>query len=232
MCWQHSSCLFLVVPLVRAGHKRFTGLVHLVIVTALLWGLRYGLLWLDVPNRLFSDGIFDPKLFASTFGGGLARSIGDLTLTVATFAVNLMLVVFPGSAHPLRVRMGKWPLTARITGAIVLAVVPFLLLRAFAAVVRSMLYDSTMTIGDPALLLPSIPMALLLLNAIVLACALAAIAAECAGTIVQIAGWRWAIVLTVLAAVGVGLHGDPLVSAPFRIGFGACALSALVAQRW
>jgi two-component system nitrogen regulation sensor histidine kinase NtrY len=216
--------LVIVVPLVRAGHERFTGLPRLLIVTALLWGLRYGLLWLDVPNRLFSEGIFDPKLFASTFGGGLARSIGDLTLTVATFAGNLMLVVYPGSTRPLRPRMRKWSFAARGAGAIILAVVPFLLLRGFAAVVRSMLYDSSMTIGDPAVLFPPIPMALLLLNATVLACALAAVAAEIAGTVVHMVGWRWAMALTVLAALGVGLYGDPLVSAPFRIVFGACAL--------
>ncbi len=66
------------------------------------WGLRYAMLALDVPGR-WQQGkaplapLFDPQHLASTFGGGLMQSIGDLLLT-ALFA----LVFSGGVIHLVR----------------------------------------------------------------------------------------------------------------------------------
>jgi len=69
-------------------HRRaLSGVTGRFFGAASLWvGARYALLALDVPGRWVSEGtplapLFDPTRFASTIGGGLFRSIGDLFLT-------------------------------------------------------------------------------------------------------------------------------------------------------
>jgi len=64
----------------RAAMRRLAGVVLLVVAA------RYALLVLNVPGRwaAFGTGVaplFDPTHFASTLGGGILRSIGDLLLT-------------------------------------------------------------------------------------------------------------------------------------------------------
>jgi signal transduction histidine kinase len=64
----------------RAAAGRF-GAVALLAVA-----VRYALLLLDIPGRWATSGtglapLFDPTYFASTLGGGIFRSIGDLLLT-------------------------------------------------------------------------------------------------------------------------------------------------------
>jgi two-component system nitrogen regulation sensor histidine kinase NtrY len=59
---------------------------RLVVVALLAIGVRYAILLLDVPSRWAAPGsdiapLFDPTYFASTLGGGIFRSIGDLLLT-------------------------------------------------------------------------------------------------------------------------------------------------------
>jgi len=75
----------------RSGSSRFfparRGAAGRFFCAALLWvGVRYALLWMDVPGRWavrnsLGSGFFDPTHLASTVGGGLFRSIGDLFLT-------------------------------------------------------------------------------------------------------------------------------------------------------
>ncbi|MCS3700551.1 signal transduction histidine kinase [Salinibacter ruber] len=59
---------------------------RLALVALLAVGARYAMLALDVPARWVGPGsgiapLFNPTYFASTLGGGLFRSIGDLLLT-------------------------------------------------------------------------------------------------------------------------------------------------------
>jgi len=66
------------------GRRAATG--RFVLLAAAWIGTRYLLLGLDVPVRWLehvplASALFDPTRFASTIGGGLFRSIGDLFLT-------------------------------------------------------------------------------------------------------------------------------------------------------
>ena len=59
---------------------------RLAVVALLALGVRYAMVGLDVPARWAEPGtglgpLFDPTYFASTLGGGIFRSIGDLLLT-------------------------------------------------------------------------------------------------------------------------------------------------------
>ncbi len=65
-----------------------SAVVRIAAITVLVWFVRYSLLWLDIPSSLPVGGLFDPSGFASKFAGGLAKSIGELTVTVIALAVN------------------------------------------------------------------------------------------------------------------------------------------------
>jgi len=87
----------------RTGVRRHAGARRAILGRfgwgAVLWiAGRYLLLAMDVPSRWIGPGtvgasLFDPTHFASTFGGGLFQSIGDLFLTglwVVLFAAGLL----------------------------------------------------------------------------------------------------------------------------------------------
>lgn len=67
------------------------------------WGLRYALLLLDIPTR-WQRGkaplapLFDPTHLASSLGGGLMRSVGDLLIT-ALFAAVFAIAFIDLAAH-------------------------------------------------------------------------------------------------------------------------------------
>ena len=70
----------------RHRRARRAALWRLAVVALLAIGARYAILFLNVPARwsVFGMGgasLFDPTYFASTLGGGILRSIGDLLLT-------------------------------------------------------------------------------------------------------------------------------------------------------
>jgi two-component system, NtrC family, nitrogen regulation sensor histidine kinase NtrY len=69
-------------------------------------GLRYLMVWLDVPGRWLSSvrriaPLFDPTHLASTFGGGILQSTGDLLVT-ALFAIigSTALIHLAGRIRP------------------------------------------------------------------------------------------------------------------------------------
>ncbi len=70
----------------RHRESRQAALQRLTVVALLAVGARYAVLLLDVPGRWAVSGtgiapLFNPTYFASTLGGGILRSIGDLLLT-------------------------------------------------------------------------------------------------------------------------------------------------------
>ena len=69
-------------------------------------GLRYLMVWLDVPGRWLASvrriaPLFDPTHLASTFGGGILQSTGDLLVT-ALFAIvgSTALIHLAGRVRP------------------------------------------------------------------------------------------------------------------------------------
>jgi hypothetical protein len=61
-------------------------------ITVLVWLVRQVLLWVDIPSLFSSSGVFDPVYFASKFGNGMAKSIGELTLSSLALLVNVIIV--------------------------------------------------------------------------------------------------------------------------------------------
>jgi signal transduction histidine kinase len=87
----------------RHQRARAAAAGRLVVVSALAIGARYAILLLDVPDRWTAPGsdlapLFDPTYFASTLGGGIFRSIGDLLLT-GLWAAGLALALVYLARH-------------------------------------------------------------------------------------------------------------------------------------
>jgi len=174
----------------RPGVRRHSG-ARTAVTGRFAWvaggwvGLRYLLLALDVPARWLRplDGVavlFDPTQFASTIGGGVFRSIGDLFLTglwatglaVGGLHLALRYRVRAPSVRALVDRLQSHvpsrPSSARFVGLVVALIgLSFASILGLAYVVRRAVLDSTLDFFSRTGLLPE-PLVLVVLSALVL----------------------------------------------------------------
>jgi two-component system nitrogen regulation sensor histidine kinase NtrY len=205
----------------------------------LLWLGRYLLLWLDLPGSLLPDGVFHPGAFASPFAGGLARSPGDLGLTVAAVVATCLLCA--KELLPLVRSLGSFhaPLVIRYAAAGAVAVMLFWILRGFAAAVRSGVYDSPLAYLDARSIYPEPVLAVLissflllggcvLLVAVLVARWLVSLLAPAAGPIR--AAWVGVGLLFCAAAIAFAvLTENPLIPLWYQLAF---ALIVPALARW
>ena len=213
---------------------------------AALWiGLRYGLVWLDVPARWAPTGAatpdwFSPRVLASGLGGGLVRSVADLALTAA-FAVATGAVALRAALLYRRSRSDDASSRARgslgggLGGGLVVGVVlggiGMGLAWGFAVLVRAAVFDAT---------LPYFEQGGSMVQPLVLAVFASLLGAALAGAMLVGAGWavvghrsRAALVpgLGVLAGAGA-VFALPAVHAvlPTITAFGLVAVGVLGAH--
>jgi len=169
--------LFLVAVIVfiiamRRAHETQSMALRLIAVSVLIWLLRYCLLWLEIPSGVMSRGIFDPRLFASPFGFGIAKSIGELLITslagLAT-VVYIAWLALPGLLERGRINVQHNVLVLTLVAAS--SVFLFVLHRGFTAAVRSAVFDSTLRYSDPTSILPPYELAVMLVNLFLITCA-------------------------------------------------------------
>jgi signal transduction histidine kinase len=213
-------------------------------------GARFLLLMLDIPERWlpregWGASLFDPTYLASTFGGGLLRSTGDLLITslfAAVLSVALLHLLAPlrlrvdsvynlGAAlrdtSPEKPSAVRFLLVLISLTALVLAVVV-----GIAQAVRRVVLDSTLDFFSRAGLLPD-PLVLVVLCALVLlvlAAVLSTVALSWGGLHLMVRHrpvyWpRGMATLSVALAVVLGVVGlYTLVQAGPRIPFIAVAI--------
>ena len=140
--------------------------LRVVLAMAGIWAVR--LLWirLAVPAAVMGGALADASLYGSSFGGGLASTPVDLILSGASLLWSVLLLGTL-SMRPARTALALVrPVQIRraVAGAELLigALVFVLFVRAFAAVLRSFLFDSTAAYQDPTRILPDASTALLL----------------------------------------------------------------------
>ena len=228
----------LVLSLAWAAATRLkaipSGPVRLLSLTAVIWLARFGLLWLDFPSLLFVGGIFNPAIFASKFGGGLAKSIGEMTISTIALGLNTVLLVRVLLAHAAAPGAGRIPgggavhLLLVATGIMIF----YWLFRGYAAGVRSAVVDSTLQFTDIRVMLPSFDLGVMLLNLFVISWCLIALSGSAAVHAVRLlAGssarpvrrqrWLIMLMLVVVGAIAFGLlPGEPLVFTALRTVFG------------
>jgi len=204
-------------------------------VTALLWLIRYALLALDVPSRFFGGGIFDAAAFASPFGGGLARSLGEVTLTALFLGVNAGYVARVG----FNVRATSVPARGFLhrAGGVVLALLftfaLFWALRGYGAIIRSAIFDSTLVFNDPGILVPSSEQAVMLADLVLISVCVMSAAVGAASLLRQLLVRSFSertvwFLLAGLFALGSVLFGvfqqSPLMSTLYRFLYSAAVL--------
>lgn len=232
--------LLLIGLLAFLAHRRLGKLSSIPLqclgVTLLIWIVRYALLWFDIPSVLVQLSIFDPAHFASKFAGGLAKSAGEFALTSLALLVNTAVVVRKlqsrGAASSLYAR---WPLAARIILGVAATTLLFLLLRGYAAAIKSAVIDSNLRFNDPKVIVPSVELALMVFNLFALGFCLIVVAAGLTKFIRNLfilktgtstrGSWIATGVLFTVASVMFGIIQEtPLMSTPFRLLFGAALM--------
>lgn len=221
--------------------RRLTGIQSVLVcslaVTALIWTVRYVLVWFDLPSSVFQIGIFDPKPFASKFGNGLAKSIGELFLTAIALFTNTVVVgryiltknpMMSPSWYPRNVVV-RWAIVPVVTAVV------FLLLRGYAATIRSAVYDSTLRFNNPLVIVPSFELAVMVMSLFLLSfCLISVVVGLSSFAYTMLAGAKdnrkglpWFVTAAVFAATAIVISfvpSDPLVSLPYRMVFAAGAL--------
>ncbi len=131
-----------------------------IIILVLLWGIRWLWVVFEIPQTFWETELFGPHLFASPFGFGLVRSLGDLFITILTFFISIILCIrlFLDWIRSESIHLSKW-LYALIF--LFTQIFLLLLLRAYAATIWSTVYDSTILFNDPTQIIPSLDTAVM-----------------------------------------------------------------------
>ncbi len=140
---------------------------RLGVFTLLLWGVRYVLLWLDLPGSILTLSIFEPSVFASQFGFGMARSIGDLFVSALVLLYNVMILASVARTRstgdgPRRLRSRSLRIIAAIAGSAIAGVIVCVILRGFASAIHSAVFDSALLYNDPTFIFPPPELAVML----------------------------------------------------------------------
>jgi len=233
--------LAVLIALVAFIAARQTGqipslLLRSVAFTCIIWATRYSLLWIDVPSSIVATGIFDPAYFASKFGGGLAKSIGEMLLTSIALALNTA-VVAHGILKKLLETSPWWRPSSkslRVLTALVCAAGVFFLLRGYAAIIRSAVFDSTLEFNDPKVIVPSFELGMMVLNLFLISFSLIVVVVGITSFVVTLISGRrtetvsWAVTTVVFLGASTlfgMLHPHPLTTTAYRLFF---AMGAIV----
>lgn len=224
-----SLILFVVVGLIIT--KRLANvqsfLWQAVFVTLSIWLGRYVLLWLDIPSVFFHKGIFDPNFFASKFGGGVAKTIGEMTLTSVVLFANTTIVTWlvlrKGFARrQIQFRGG---LVSRILFAVGTTVFLFFLLHGYAAIIRSAVFDSTLRYNDLRIIIPPMEVGVMLFNLFVITLCLIVVSVVLTRVLYSLFQTMerfsrgmssWFVVATLYGIVAL-LFNSPLISTVVRL---------------
>jgi two-component system nitrogen regulation sensor histidine kinase NtrY len=219
-----------------------------VLVIVLIWATRY--LWIGVnfPSIFFSQGMFDPSKFASPFGFGLTRSIGELLISsIFLFCTAAFVLYTTASSLSLRrKRAARSPLLILLIGLFVFGGLFVLFTRGFAEAIRSAVFDSTLRYIDPTTFVPSVEVGAMLLGILLLSVSFVFVGAMvfllsvnfCVPVLAAIHLDRvpaWVIVAVVFIAEILlfgRLHPNPQTSDAYRLFvFGLIALFSGLLQR-
>lgn len=129
-----------------------------------VWGVRYLWVVIGFPSKIVEGRLFDPSVYSSPFGFGLATTLGDLLLSVLALGISAVLA-FRVEWKWLMEEKTLWlPTRSKILLSVILLALGLgvcFLVRAYGAAVRSFVFDSTLAFHDPTELLPGVELALM-----------------------------------------------------------------------
>jgi nitrogen fixation/metabolism regulation signal transduction histidine kinase len=129
---------------------KFALFIAVLTLTRYLW-LKY-----SFPSAILAIEIFSPADYASTFGYGIARSLGDLFIT-SSFILLISLYGFfitvKGSSYTSLISQKETKISA-ILKIIASVALFFLILNLFGIIIQSIVYDSNLQFFDKANVVP------------------------------------------------------------------------------
>ncbi|MGB2867839.1 MAG: ATP-binding protein [Bacteroidota bacterium] len=176
----------------------------LLVGTIILWSVRYGWRLLDFPGILVGGRLYNPSVYASASGFGLADSVGDLSLTILCLLVTIALVFRIVLRKDVLVSVtGSNSLKKAFSAASILVLTAFFLAatRGYGAAMRSFVFDSTIQYHDPASVLPDPLVVLMHTNILMLSISLVLVCAIC--VLLMVASLRTFGIQRLLPAVGI-----------------------------
>jgi signal transduction histidine kinase len=128
-----------------------------------LTALRSILFVVGFPSKFVDGALTDPSYFSSAFAWGIVKSPLEF-LTTNILAAFLCIQFFRYSRSYLKVNTSLKSKIVRIASSIFLASLIFLLLRGLSAIVRSVIFDSTIRYFKEPNILPDLPSLVMNLN--------------------------------------------------------------------
>jgi len=150
------SSLVAIVPIIIfvaawPNFKRLRPLTQVFLFVPFVWAARYLWIVVDFPSVFFPEGIFDPSYFASPFGFGLTKSIGEVLISslflIVTTTFCLAILVHNGPDEDWR--PSRFTSLAAPIVLIILGGGLAFLTRGYAEGIRSAIFDSKLKFIDP-----------------------------------------------------------------------------------
>lgn len=162
--------LFLIAGIVGWLKKKQFPFYLVVISIGVVWCIRYLWMFLHIPDAIIGGPPFDPAYYASPYGGGVVASPGDLLMT-AILLVITGLLLFHSIVINNSLKIAKRYVGIQRVVSVVISLAVMLiqmgLVRAYAASVRSFVFDSSVRFTDPGSLFPSPMLALMQFNLLI-----------------------------------------------------------------
>ncbi|CAN5658447.1 hypothetical protein BH10BAC5_BH10BAC5_04560 [soil metagenome] len=142
-----------------------SGFLRLSIIAFIFTGIRYLWIYSVFPNRFLSSELFSPSYYASSFGFGLSKSVGDLLITsifILVIAVNYLKIITNSHSESR-----KLPLIVRSLILSGFLFVFFACIYAYGFIIQSIVFDSNLKFFDRTKIIPNVEVIFILLVVIV-----------------------------------------------------------------
>jgi two-component system, NtrC family, nitrogen regulation sensor histidine kinase NtrY len=137
--------------------KRFGNIFIGIFILGIFFVLsRYLFLYFDFPSKLFESEIFLPAFFASTFGFGIMKSLGELFVT-SIFLLVFVLIITKGIFDNIKQNeKNKFNYLFVFFAIIAFVVLFFFISNLYAIFIQTIIYDSNIKFLDKSDIIPGI----------------------------------------------------------------------------
>lgn len=135
-----------------------SGLIKFILLTIVLIAIRYVWLEFHFPSRTIDLDIFAPGYYASTFGMGIARSLGELFIT-SLFILIISIYGFRLSLGFSKAAFSGKGLKSGILKPVYvlfLVCISFAVIYIFGSAIQSIIFDSNLKLFDKTGIIPGI----------------------------------------------------------------------------
>lgn len=132
--------------------------VRISLLGLFLLMIRYSWLQFGFPSATFDSEIFSPVYYASNFGFGIVRSVGELIVSsiLLLFYILYISAVLMNRSN-LRITPSRnLNVVKLIAGSIIILVVFFLFIELYGKVIQSIIFDSNIKFLDKVTIIPSL----------------------------------------------------------------------------